>query len=232
MNTDTPTVAPTPALPDASRAYVRRNWIWSTLQVILQILLVPLLRYRSEGTERYPEDSGALLLINHQSYLDPILVGLPLRRPVSFLARDSLFRVPFIGWILRNTHVMPINRDRAGTESIRTAISRMHEGYLVGVFPEGTRTESGDIGKLKPGFIALIRRVDQPIIPVGIAGAYRAMPRGSLFIRPARVAVHVGEPLDSARVAELKQRGREQEFVTYVREQLEVAHLAAQKMLS
>ena len=75
------------------------------IQIFMQTLLVPLLRYRAEGLERYPADTGALLLINHQSYLDPMLVGLPLRRPVSFLARDSLFRVPVISWILKKTYV-------------------------------------------------------------------------------------------------------------------------------
>lgn len=234
MNTDTPTSPAEAESPASSTsvAHLHRNWVWRMIQIFMQTLLVPLMRYRAEGLERYPADTGALLLINHQSYLDPMLVGLPLRRPVSFLARDSLFRVPVIGWILKKTYVMPINRERAGTASIRTAISRMQEGYLVGVFPEGTRTESGEIGDLKPGFIALIRRVDQPIIPVGISGAYRAMPRGSLLIRPARVAVYVGEPLDPACVAELRQRGRESEFVEYVHKQLELAHQAAQDMLS
>lgn len=209
----------------------RRNVVWRVFQVIMQLLLVVLLRYRVQGIERYPRDSGALLLINHQSYLDPLLVGLPLKRPVSYLARDSLFRVPIIGWILRNTFVMPINRDQAGTESIRKAIQRTEDGFLVGVFPEGTRTRNGEIGVLKPGFVALARRARVPIIPVGIAGAYRAMPRGSLLVRPARVGVYVGSPLDADRVAELTQKGREQEFVAYVREHLQQCCQQAEEII-
>lgn len=210
---------------------MHRNGVWIFCQVILQMLLVPYLRYRVRGIERYPRDSGALLLINHQSYLDPLLVGLPLKRPVSFLARDSLFRVPIVGWILRNTFVMPINRDMAGTDSIRKSIERTEQGFLVGIFPEGTRSRNGEIGPLKPGFIALARRATVPIIPVGIAGAYRAMPRGRLLIRPAHVVVYVGEPLDPLRVSELTQRGREQEFVTYVHEQLTQCHQQAEAIL-
>ncbi len=208
-----------------------RNMFWRVSQVIMQFVLVVVFRYRVQGLERYPQNSGALLLINHQSYLDPLLVGLPLQRPVSYLARDSLFRVPIIGWILRNTYVIPINRDQAGTESLRKAIQRTEEGFLVGIFPEGTRTRNGAIGNLKPGFVAMARRVRVPIIPVGVAGAFRAMPRGSLLVRPARVGVYVGNPLDADRVAELTDKGREQEFVAYVRDQLRECYQQAEEMI-
>ena len=103
-----------PSLPDP----LSRNAHWRTIQFVLQIVVCVWLRYRARGMEHLPKQGGALLLINHQSYLDPLLVGLPLQRPVSYLARDSLFRVPVIGWILRNTYVMPINREAASTAAI------------------------------------------------------------------------------------------------------------------
>jgi 1-acyl-sn-glycerol-3-phosphate acyltransferase len=178
------------------------------------------LRYRSRGMEKIPATGGGLLLINHQSYLDPMLAGLPLTRPISYLARDSLFRVPLIGWILRHTHVKPINREAASSAVIRETVQRMEQGFLCGVFPEGTRSADGKVGPFKPGFIALIRRADVPIYPIGVAGAYEALGRGSWFLKPRRVAVVYGDPILPEQLKELAQRGREDELVAYVRQRI------------
>ncbi|TWT61254.1 lysophospholipid acyltransferase family protein [Rubinisphaera italica] len=199
----------------------RRNFLWRSMQIPLQLLCVLWFRYRAKGMEHIPSDTGALLLISHQSYLDPVLVGLPLSRPVSFLARENLFHVPIVGWILKNCFVMPINREAGGIESFRLSIKRMKQGFLVAVFPEGTRSTDGEIGTLKPGFIALARRAGVPIVPVGIVGANRAMPRGAIFIRPAKVRVYFGEPLDLERVLELSKKNQENDFLDYVHAHLQ-----------
>jgi 1-acyl-sn-glycerol-3-phosphate acyltransferase len=201
---------------------VRRNWVWLTLQVILRNVFGFWLMYRARGIERVPESGGGLILSNHQSFLDPLLIGLPLHRPVSFLARDTLFPVPVIGWILRHTYVMPLSRDTGGAGGIRETLRRLDEGFLVGLFPEGTRSKDGALGQLKPGFAALVRRTELPIYPVGIAGANRALCRGSLILKPHRVCVVFGEPLPAGKIAEFKQRGREVELVETVR-----THIAA-----
>lgn len=199
----------------------RRNLVWSIVQFLLKFVFVTWFRCRSTGSKNLPADSGALLLINHQSFLDPLIVGMFLKRPVSYLARDTLFKVPFIGWLLRNTYVMSISRTAGGTESLRLSINRMKQGYLVGIFPEGTRSFDGKVGQLKPGFIAIVRRSKLPIIPVGICGANRAMPKGSFFIYPVKLAVHYGKPLDPEKVKELTKRGHEEEFIEYVTSEIE-----------
>lgn len=118
----------------------RRNWVWSVIQIVLRLAFALWLRYRARGHDKITHRGGMLLIINHQSFLDPLLVGLPLRRPVSFLARDNLFRVPFVGWVLRNTYVLPINRESAATGALREMIARLKAGFWVGIFPEGTRS--------------------------------------------------------------------------------------------
>ena len=158
--------------------------------------------------ERLP-DGPALLMANHQSFLDPLLIGLPLQRPVSFVARDDLFKAPIVGGILRRTYVMPIRQGSAAS-SIRVPIDRLNRGFYVGLFPEGARTETGEIGPLRPGFAALLRRADAPVVPVGIAGAYEAYPRGAAFPKPGRVRVVFGTP---QRLDELVERGRETELL-------------------
>lgn len=196
-----------------------RNWVWRIFQLHLQVFCAIWLRFRTRGSEHLPP-GGALILANHQSFLDPLLVAVYLKRPVSFLARDSLFRVPVIGWILKHTYVMSIRRESAGTESLRKSISRLDQGFLVGLFPEGTRTTDGQVGEVKPGFVALVRRASVPIIPVGIAGAFEAMPRKSRLIWPVKVCLVYGEPISAETIQQLSQKGREQEFVNFVQRQL------------
>lgn len=197
-----------------------RNCVWRTIQIILQIFFWTWLGYRARGCERLDGAGGGLVLANHQSFLDPLLIGLQLHRPISFLARDSLFRVPVIGWILRNTYVMPINREAASTASIRETIRRMQHGYLVGVFPEGTRTETGDVGTFKPGFVALIRRSKLPVYPVGIAGGFQALGRKSWFLKPTRVRVVMGEPITPEQLDQYSGRDQDQALIDFVRSRI------------
>jgi 1-acyl-sn-glycerol-3-phosphate acyltransferase len=192
----------------------RRNAVWWTSQVILRLVYSLWNGYRARGAGRLAP-GGGLLLVNHQSFLDPTLVGLPLSRPVSYLARDSLFRVPILGPFLRAVYVMPINRDAAGTESLREAIRRMRHGFLVGIFPEGTRTPDGSLGEFKPGFVALVRRAGVPVYPVGVAGAFDALPRGAKWLRPKPIRVVFGEPF-----AEHELKGDPQALAALARERI------------
>ncbi|MFN0198277.1 MAG: lysophospholipid acyltransferase family protein [Planctomycetaceae bacterium] len=197
-----------------------RNMVWLFWQFLLQNVFQFWLRYRARGLENIPQIGGGLILANHQSFLDPTLIGLPLRRPISYLARDSLFHVPFIGWILRNTYVMPINRDAAGPAVLREAIRRMEHGFLVGIFPEGTRTHDGEVAHFKPGFISLLRRAHMPVYPVGIAGAHVALPRNGWFLKPAKVCVMFGPAIDPAELEPLLAKGEEERLLEFIRERV------------
>jgi 1-acyl-sn-glycerol-3-phosphate acyltransferase len=199
---------------------IRPNWVWRMFRLLFRNVFAFWMRYRARGCERLPATGGALFLINHQSFLDPMLVGLPLKRPVSYLARDNLFRVPLVGWVLRNTYVMPIRREAATTHSLRESLRRLEHGFFVGMFPEGTRSCDGAVARLKPGFVALVRRSDVPVIPIGIAGAHRALPRGSLVLRPRRVHVVFGEPITREELAPYLERGREADLVDLARDRL------------
>lgn len=205
-----------------------RNTLWWSLQTILQSFFCFWLGYRSVGHQRLHQIDGALLLANHQSFLDPLMIGLPLRRPISFLARHSLFPVPVVGWILKNTYVMPINQEAAGTASIRDLIRRLQGGWLVGIFPEGTRTENGQMNELKPGFAAVIRRAKKPVIPIGIAGAYQALPMRSWFLKPTRVRVVFGEPITAEELERYSGRDQEPALVELVRSRIAACYDAAE----
>lgn len=191
--------ATTPVSEPSSPAH-RRNVYWFTTQMMLRCLFSIYMNYRARGFEKIAS-GGGLLLVNHQSFIDPVVIGLPLDRPISFLARDSLFRVPIFGSYLRRMYAMPISREAAGTASIRQALDRLQQGYLVGIFPEGTRTRDGRLGEIKPGFVTLVRRGGVPVYPVGIAGAFDALPRSSFWLRPRPIRVVFGAPFTDEELA-------------------------------
>jgi len=186
----------------------RRTVLWFTFQLVLRVFFSSWIRLRVRGRENLPRVGGALLLMNHQSFLDPLLVGAILTRPVIYLARHNLFGGPIAGRLFKYMYVIPINQDAAAASSLRLAIERMTQGFLVGIFPEGRRTEDGQMGPFMPGFVALLKRVSVPVFPVGIAGAYNAMPRSSWWIRPVAARVVIGEPI-SPDALKSTDRGRE-----------------------
>ena len=115
---------------------------------------------------------------------------------------------------------MPINQQAATTESFRKMIQRLHDGWLVGIFPEGTRSPTGEIGEIKPGFGAVIRRAKLPVYPVGISGAYHALPLGGRFLKPSRVRVVFGRPITVEDLAKYSSREQEAELLELVRNRI------------
>jgi 1-acyl-sn-glycerol-3-phosphate acyltransferase len=167
---------------------------------------------RVEGGQSIPRRGPALLIANHQSFLDPILLGLCSSRPLRYLARRTLFKNPFFAWLIRALRAVPIDQEGVGKEGIRTILDELQAGQAVVVFPEGERTGDGRLQPLRPGVHLLIRRTQAPIVPVGIAGAFDAWPRSRkgprlapLFLPAGKgtIAVVVGEPLAPERFAKL-----------------------------
>ncbi len=183
--------------------------MWRLLQPPIALFLHLWVRVEATGLEHIDNGRGGLFVMNHQTFLDPLLVAVLLHRPVSFLARDSLFRVPLLGWLLRQTWVIPISRESVRGGSIRAAVERMESGFLVGIFPEGTRSSGESVKAFRPGFLAIVRRTGQPVYPVAIAGADRILPRGAWFVRPGRVRIAYGCPLLPGEIDQLLNSGDE-----------------------
>ena len=176
---------------------------WAVSRAVLSRTAQPYLGVLARGADRIDPGCGGLLLANHQSFLDPVVLGLPLDRSVTFLARDSLFRVPGFGRYLRAMKTLPIARGAPATAVMRAALAAMSAGELVGLFPEGTRTADGSLGELKSGFVTLARRGGAPVYPVGIAGAFECLPRSRRLPvpGPGRVRVVFGESLEPDEIA-------------------------------
>jgi 1-acyl-sn-glycerol-3-phosphate acyltransferase len=133
--------------------------------------------FRWKGREHVPYHTGALICANHQSYFDPVLIGICFWKQINFLARNTLFEVPLFGPLIHYLEAIPIDREGLSLSGIKETLKRLKRGEMVLVFPEGTRTLDGNVGPLKPGFCALARRGKVPILPAAVDGAYDAWPR-------------------------------------------------------
>jgi 1-acyl-sn-glycerol-3-phosphate acyltransferase len=167
---------------------------------------------RVQGRQNIPRTGPVLLIANHQSYLDPPLIGVASPRHLRYLARKTLFRHWYFAALIRSLNAVPIDQDGVGKEGLKTILRQLEAGDAVVVFPEGSRTEDGRMTELRPGILLLIKRVQAPIVPIGIAGAHAAWPPSRLLPIPAplflpatdrTLAISVGRPLDGAHYAAL-----------------------------
>ncbi len=135
------------------------------------------------------------MLANHQSVLDPVLLGVHVHRPFSFLAKSELFENRYFGWLIRNLNAFPVRQGRGDKGAIEETIRRLREGHVLNVFPEGSRSLDGEIGPILSGASLIVRRAEVPILPVVIDGSFRAWPKGKRWFRPTKVRVLYGQPV-------------------------------------
>jgi 1-acyl-sn-glycerol-3-phosphate acyltransferase len=200
----------------AQRSAAKRLW-YDFLRIVCRVFGVAVLRIRVFGREHVPAEGGVLVVSNHQSHLDPILVGLGFDRRLNYVARDTLFGFAPFRWLINSLDAIPIDREGIGLGGLKESLRRLKDGEMLLIFPEGTRTRDGSVGQLKPGFLALARRAKVPLLPVAVDGAFDSYPRKNLLPRPALIHVRICQPLcpaqmssmdDAALLAEVDQRIR------------------------
>ncbi|MCI0343796.1 MAG: 1-acyl-sn-glycerol-3-phosphate acyltransferase [Planctomycetales bacterium] len=158
---------------------------------------------RTLHVDRVPATGAVILAATHVSFLDPVLAGMGLPRPAWYLARRSLFRSRLFAAMLRSWHAIPVDRagesrdaDLPGGGGFATVVRLLRAGAAVVVFPEATRSATGEPGPVGRGLEVLARRAGGPVIPVAILGAHEVWPRSRRFPRPfGRIRVAYGEPI-------------------------------------
>jgi 1-acyl-sn-glycerol-3-phosphate acyltransferase len=147
------------------------------------------------GSENIPEEGGSIVAANHISYLDPPVIGAALKRRATYMAREGLFNVPLLGAIVRSFS-FPVRRGRTQPSTIKEAVKRLKQGELIVMFPEGSRSVNGKLldAKRGVGIIAAISRM--PVIPTLIKGTEKVLPVGAKFLRPAKITVIFGKPME------------------------------------
>jgi 1-acyl-sn-glycerol-3-phosphate acyltransferase len=144
-------------------------------------------RVQVEGLENIPREGGAIVCGNHFDARDPIMVGITANRPVQFMAKQELFKNGLFAWVLQGMGVFPVKRGQPDRAALKHSIDVLNSGACFGIFPEGTRNRTGQLGKAEPGTAYLAAKSGAPVIPVGITSRYK-------FFGP--IIVRYGRPVD------------------------------------
>lgn len=155
---------------------------------------------RRRGQQHVPPAGPVLLVANHSSVLDPMVIGMATRRRLRFVMRATLDRSRFLRWFTPRVGAIPIERDTPTRAAFSAIESALAAGDAVVLFAEGTRSRDGRIGPFKRGLHLILSRQPVPVVPVGVRGTFCAWPAGRPLPRPARVACAFGPPIPADRI--------------------------------
>ncbi|MDP6636844.1 MAG: lysophospholipid acyltransferase family protein [Phycisphaerae bacterium] len=168
-------------------------------------LLMPLFwKARVFGRHNEPSEGGVVFISNHQSFLDPMLVGFALSRPLNYMARNTLFDTPGLKQLMTSLNAFPVKRGTADTGALKEAMRRIKRGGQVLVFAEGTRTRDRRIAPFLPGVALLAQRAAKWIVPVVIDGAFEAWPRTQPLPGLGNIVVSFGQPIPQEEARKFK----------------------------
>lgn len=213
------------AQPTYRRGPLKALW-YASISWAIWISAKILYRLRTEGRHGVPMQGPVVLVANHTSHFDPPIVGGVTRRQFSYLARDTLF-VGSFAWLIRSLDAVPVDREGSGIAGIKATLKRLKQGGAMVLFPEGTRSEDGQIGPFKPGFVALVRRSKATLVPLGIAGVGEVWPKGQkLPSLTGRMALHYDTPIPHTELAGLS----DEQVLELAQERVGAAQAAAQSL--
>jgi 1-acyl-sn-glycerol-3-phosphate acyltransferase len=160
-----------------------------------RVLAKTLFSFRVINREKIIEEGGAILAMNHQSYLDPPLAGVACKRDIYFLARKTLLDWPILGPLFPKLNVIPVDQERADMSALKAVIRIVRAGKCTIIFPEGSRTLDGQLQPAQAGLGLVIAKTLAPVVPMRIFGAHEAMPRGGGRFRLHPITIVVGDPI-------------------------------------
>lgn len=187
---------------------------YATARALLRVILRIAFKIRVEGRENVPRQGPVILVANHLSMLDPIVLGCAISRPIRFMAKHELFLNRLFAYVLTRLGAFPVRRGHADKEAFHTAFEVLSRGQVLGIFPEGTRSLNGELQPPYSGAAILAEKTGAPVVPVGIVGTGKIVRKGATIPRHGRITVRVGRPIyaaGSARGLSLEE-GARQEF--------------------
>lgn len=167
-------------------------WFYYTAKWLLWLIFHAGFGLTVRGQEHVPKQGPFILASNHLSFLDPPVLGAACPRRLSFMAREDLFGVGFLAFLMRGLHVISLKRGESDIAAIREAVHRLHRGDVVAIFPEGTRQQSGKLSAANRGVGLLAMTARVPIVPVLLRGTFEAMPPTTNRFHRAKIRVAFG----------------------------------------
>lgn len=200
-----------------------RRWTWPHYR-FAQWLAPKIIRllggWRVRGHDNVPVQGGAVIAANHLSHLDPPAVGAALRRRTYYFAKSELFANPLFGLLIRKCYAFPVRRGAADTTALKHAISLLEAGELLTMFPEGTRSRTGELGEFDLGAALAAARAGVPIVPCALSGTETVLPRGAKRLHRGRFAVSFGEPVDPLQYGPKPRKAELQQITGQVEERI------------
>jgi 1-acyl-sn-glycerol-3-phosphate acyltransferase len=168
---------------------------YSFARSVVASIFKPWYRIQVIGAENLPKDGGVLLCTNHIHNFDPLVVGITAPRPVHFMAKEEIFNVPVLGNVVRKCNAFPVKRGMGDREALRSGLKVLKDGHVFGLFPEGTRSKDGELGKglSGAGFFAL--RTEAAVLPCAIIGPYKGL---------GKLKIVYGKPISMNEMRETK----------------------------
>jgi 1-acyl-sn-glycerol-3-phosphate acyltransferase len=177
---------------------------------LLNFYLVVFNRWSIQGKENLPQEGPVVLVANHASYWDPVILACSVNRVVHFMAKEELFKVPVFGTIIRLLHAFPVKRGRPDRNALRMTTEILQKGDVLALFPEGTRSKTGELLPFHPGAALFALRAKAPLVPISISGSRTTFP---LSLR-GKITVNIGRPFYYADLYEQKISAEDLEKVT------------------
>src|SRR5262245_17127395 len=177
---------------------MERLWLFKFSRLLIFTICKLYFRIEFEGVDRIPSRGAMIVAPNHVSYLDPLWVSIPIKRPMRYMTWDRMTRLPLLGPLMRAYGAFPVKIDIGGLSAFRYSIEQLRSGGGLVVFPEGARTRTGRMMPFKSGVIRLAAETNVPILPVTILGGYRAFSPHHLLPRPYKLKIIYHEPINPA----------------------------------
>ena len=168
----------------------RDPWLYGVMRILFAFVLTPLFHVRGSGDEATPRSGGVILAVTHKSWFDPCFAGMAFRRNLRFMAKSELFQNKAFATLITQLGAVPIKRQSADIEALKTALGLIASGEMFLMFPEGHRFHDDVVHEFQPGVAMLAVRSGAPVLPVAIRGSARLVPFSS------RVRVAIGAPVD------------------------------------
>ncbi|HEY4602525.1 MAG TPA: lysophospholipid acyltransferase family protein [Cerasibacillus sp.] len=174
--------------------------LYQLAKFIVSIIFYPLFRIKVRGKENIPKEGAVIICSNHISNLDPPVVGITSPRVIHFMAKEELFKKTFLNKLLTGINAFPVRRGMGDRNALRNGLKILKEGKVLGLFPEGTRSRTGELGKPLAGVGFFALRSDAVVIPCAIEGSYKPF---------RRTIVTYGKPVNMAELRGQKASAQE-----------------------